>query len=444
MVVRRSEAFGYKDSAAMKANLKLDLVNRDVFVLHFRKWKRAALQPYFPWSRLTYLPLYVEDEAFLKDWANAILRAPNPVLLCWSLNAPPAAVRFAREHSIPLYYIEDGFIRSLAPNASQSPPFSLTLDSRTAYFDSRSASDLEILLGSYDFAGDPMLLDRSENGIEALLGSRLSKYNGVGAPKVMLVPKRTGRRRVLVIGQVEDDASIRFGCSSPLTNNDVVRVAATENPGCEIVYKPHPDVLNGVRKRISNPNDVRHLCEIVTYPAPLPELLDTADHVYTITSLGGFEALLRGVPVTVMGCPFYAGWGLTDDRQENPRRTRKLTVTQLFAGSYLLYPRYFNPVTAAEISFEESLNLAVTWRDNGVPHWTVSAVSSSEKRRFQFSGPYGVLGWRHLLTRPLSWIIRMIGDARSAEEFRADPIVFFRELSNPVYRKIGRRLYPRD
>ncbi|EUB96519.1 Capsule polysaccharide biosynthesis protein [Rhizobium sp. CF080] len=428
----------------MTANLKPDLANRDVFALHFRRWKRATLQAYFSSSRLTYLPLYLEDEAFLRDWASTILDAPNPVFLCWSLNAPPAAIQFARKHAIPFYYMEDGFIRSLVPNASQSPPFSLTLDSRTAHFDSQAASDLECLLNSYDFVGDSKLLVRAAKGIEALLASRLSKYNGPDTSKAMLLTKRAEYRRILVIGQVEDDASIKFGCSTPFTNNDLVRLAARENPGCEIVYKPHPDVLNGVRKHISNPNDIRHLCEIISYPTSLPELLDTADHVYTITSLGGFEALLRGIPVTVMGCPFYAGWGVTDDRQENPRRNRKLSVEQLFAGSYLLYPRYFNPATAAEISFEECLNLAISWRECGEPQWARSLNLSPQKTRCQFAGPRGSLGWRHLLTRPLSWIIMIVGDAKSAEDFRADPIAFFRELSNPVYRKIGRWLYPLD
>jgi capsule polysaccharide export protein KpsC/LpsZ len=47
----------------------------------------------------------------------------------------------------------------------------------------------------------------------------------------------------------------------------------------------------------------------------------------------------------LLGYPFYAGWGLTDDRQTDARRSRKLTTTQLFAAAYLLYPRYFDPIS---------------------------------------------------------------------------------------------------
>ena len=39
-----------------------------------------------------------------------------------------------------------------------------------------------------------------------------------------------------------------------------------------------------------------------------------------MTSLLGFEAMLRGVKVTTTGAPFYAGWGLTRDLGELPAR----------------------------------------------------------------------------------------------------------------------------
>lgn len=428
----------------MMTNDRPDLAGQDVFAFHFRRWKQAILEAYFPQARFTYPPLYLSDRDFIRDWAAAIRASAKPILLVWGENAPAAATAFARENSIPLYFVEDGFIRSLAANASHSPPFSLTLDSRAPYFDSQKASDLECLLASYDFAGEPALMERARAGIRSLLASGLSKYNAAGATAAVHAPNAEGRRRILVLGQVEDDASIRLGCDQPMTNNDVVRTAAAENPDCEILYKPHPDVLNGVRKRLSNPADVASLCTIVTDPIPLPELLATTDHVYTITSLGGFEALLRGIPVTVMGSPFYAGWGLTDDRQANPRRGRKLSVEELFAGAYLLYPRYFNPVTGAEVSFEDCLQLAAEWRKTGMPESLIAPVPMPEKPGFRLFGPYGLLGWRHLLTEPLARIIGAIGDKTDANDFRKNPILFFRELSNPAYRKVGRVLYPFD
>ena len=77
--------------------------------------------------------------------------------------------------------------------------------------------------------------------------------------------------------------------------------------------------------------------------------------MYTISSLSGFEALLRGLKVTTMACPFYSGWGLTNDLQENTRRNRKLTIEQLFAGAYLLYPQYFSPDSSKPSTLDQLL-----------------------------------------------------------------------------------------
>jgi capsular polysaccharide export protein len=69
-------------------------------------------------------------------------------------------------------------------------------------------------------------------------------------------------------------------------------------------------------------------------------------HCWVLTSLTGFEALLRGCEVTCHGTPFYAGWGLTRDLGRVPdRRGRTLTLDALVAGVLILYPRYLDPVT---------------------------------------------------------------------------------------------------
>jgi len=79
---------------------------------------------------------------------------------------------------------------------------------------------------------------------------------------------------------------------------------------------------------------------------PISGLIDLVDEVHVNTSLAGFEALLRLKPVTTHGVPFYAGWGLTRDLGEVPRRRRaKRTIDELVAAVLLLYPRYLDPAT---------------------------------------------------------------------------------------------------
>jgi len=64
--------------------------------------------------------------------------------------------------------------------------------------------------------------------------------------------------------------------------------------------------------------------------------------------------LLRGKPVTCLGAPFYAGWGLTTDLGHVPaRRTHAADGTplprpglaHLAHAALIAYPRYFDPVS---------------------------------------------------------------------------------------------------
>ncbi|HWN70969.1 MAG TPA: hypothetical protein VNM90_25175, partial [Haliangium sp.] len=57
--------------------------------------------------------------------------------------------------------------------------------------------------------------------------------------------------------------------------------------------------------------------------------------------------LLRGLRVVVYGQPFYASWGLTEDRAPVARRARALTLDELVAGALIRYPRYLHPETGA-------------------------------------------------------------------------------------------------
>lgn len=411
------------------------------FALHFHGWKRPILERCFPHRQFHYVPLYISAGTFRDEWAPRILAEHQPEIFVWSLRAPEGLREFANRHGIRLFFMEDGFVRSLVPNASRTPPLSLALDSGTVYFDSRFPSDLERLLSTYDFDGHPELLARAEKGIRFLLETGVSKYNSSNDTDVAALYGPKDRKRVLVIGQVEDDASILYGCDRPFTNNDLVRLAAQENPGAQIIYKPHPDILNRIRLAQSNPADVASLCDIIDRPLSMSRAFETVDHVYTITSLAGFEALMRGLKVTVWGSPFYAGWGLTDDRQPNARRGRKLSLQALFAGAYLLYPRYFDPVSGVEVSFEATVALIERHLADPPPP---PPKGKPVRPAWKPWGAYGVLGWRHLLTPVVAEVVKRIGNDRDAEVFRENPIEFFRELAAPKQRGIGRLLYPFD
>lgn len=75
-----------------------------------------------------------------------------------------------------------------------------------------------------------------------------------------------------------------------------------------------------------------------------------------MTSLLGFEALVRGVPVTCLGAPFYAGWGLTQDLGPVPDRRGRADLETLAHAALVAYPRYWDPVSRRPCPAEVALD----------------------------------------------------------------------------------------
>jgi len=122
--------------------------------------------------------------------------------------------------------------------------------------------------------------------------------------------------------------------------------------------------------------------------APMAALIAMADELHVNSSLAGFEALLRGKPVTVHGVPFYAGWGLTTDRGPVPaRRTVRRTLDELVAAAYLLYPRYLDPETGlpcpAEVLVQRLAAAAPTLKPSASAVVAVRRASGRVRRLLQ-------------------------------------------------------------
>ncbi len=105
--------------------------------------------------------------------------------------------------------------------------------------------------------------------------------------------------------------------------------------------------MSGNRVGLVSEEITKEYCDAVLEDASITDCLDIADTVHTMTSLVGFEALLRKKTVYCYGLPFYAGWGLTKDRHPLARRTRLRNLDELVAATYILYPRYINWQTGA-------------------------------------------------------------------------------------------------
>lgn len=303
-----------------------------------RLWKRAPLQKTFGRARRM---------VFEREPESAIARARNTGrrLMVWAGHATPeldaaGAVR-----------VEDGLLRSRGLGAELVPPLSLILDDLSIYYDPARESRLERLIAR---ACD---LDEGERArtrilIEQLVAAGVTKYNLAGGGLPADLP---GGRRILVPGQVEDDASIRLGAGEVRTNRALLQAVRAANPGALILYKPHPDIEAGLRPGALP--DAAALADAVLPHSDPARLLEGVDEVWTITSGLGFEALLRGLPVTCLGAPFYAGWGLTHDLGPVPaRRTARPDLVALAHAVLIAAPRYTDPETALPCPPEVALD----------------------------------------------------------------------------------------
>lgn len=326
---------------------------RRMICVGFRRWKAANVRPML--SPRAGRVMFVPDAAR----ARALAPGPGDALVHWSAKAPDGVAQLAADAGCALLRMEDGFVRSVGLGSDLIRPLSLALDAQGMYFDPGRPSDLEHTLNHARFTPGELASARRVRAFMVAHG--ITKYNLEPARPVAWPSQ--GREVVLVPGQVEDDVSVRLGCGPVAGNLALLRQAREAHPRAYIVYKPHPDVASGNRRGAVARDELRGLADHVETEASVVSCIEACDVMHTMTSLSGFDALLRGKRVVAHGRPFYAGWGLTEDRMAMPRRERALTLDELVAGALLRYPIYWDWELKGYTTCEAVLTRIVETRD---------------------------------------------------------------------------------
>ncbi|QUT04383.1 capsule biosynthesis protein [Sphingobium phenoxybenzoativorans] len=301
----------------------------------FAHWKKAVVEPLL-WGGS-------EPVRFMGGSESATKSIPRgKSIAIWKSRVSKRFLDEVEQQGCDLHEVEDGFIRSAGLGADCVPPLSIVVDKVGVHFDPAQPSDLENLLQAGNFP--PAILDRAEALRRQIVESGVSKYSAGGQSMARPAGER---RHVLVTGQVEDDRSVICGGGEVAGNLDLLKRARAQEPDAYIIYKPHPDVEAGHRKGHVADEHILSFADDIVRDASISALLDMVDGIHVITSLAGFEALIRGKDVVTHGIPFYAGWGLTTDLGVIPaRRTAHRNVIELVAAVLLLYPRYLDPITS--------------------------------------------------------------------------------------------------
>lgn len=298
-------------------------------------WKASIVKPYLKTSA---------------NRVNFTLRGRDATAcVVWGVLGEKRWQAEALKRDIPLWRMEDGFLRSSGLGSDLLAPLSLVLDKTGVYYDATRPSDLETQLNRSQLT--PEQRERAVALRQRLVESKLSKYN-VGHS--WQSPPAGNKRILLVPGQVENDASIATGTLSIRTNLALLQTVRDRNPDAFIIYKPHPDVTTGNRPGQIPQDVMAKLADCIAHDADIIDCIQQADELHTMTSLSGFEALLHGKIVYCYGQPFYAGWGLTIDEHPHPRRQRKLMLLDLIYQALVAYPTYIHPQEHHVMSVEEA------------------------------------------------------------------------------------------
>lgn len=318
-----------------------------LYALGFLRWKRSFVLDFFPGK----------DIHFIKQIGQAPV---GSTVLVWG--AGEGTVSDGSDPGRGIIHVEDGFLRSVGLGADVVRPLSWVLDRQGIYYDATRPSDLEHLLQTGHFEEER--LSRAEALRQRIVAEGLTKYN-VGTGGWSRPATATDQKVILVPGQVESDASIALGATAIRKNIDLLRMVRGLCPDAYVVYKPHPDVVAGLRGKGEKEDGAIRWCDEVVTDCPMDALLDAVDEVHVITSLAGFEALLRDKKVVTYGQPFYAGWGLTEDHGPLPRRTRRLSLDELVAGALIQYPIYISRNRGGYATPEQVLDELLEWKAKG-------------------------------------------------------------------------------
>ncbi|MFA0813005.1 capsular polysaccharide biosynthesis protein [Microbulbifer epialgicus] len=335
-----------------------------------RQWQRFQGSwvgvGFSPWKK-SFIPSFVgakRNLTFVRKQKQIAHFPENTNIFIWASRVTDSLYKDVNQSRQNLWRVEDGFLRSTGLGADLVAPISLVFDASGIYFDARSPNDLETILSETAFS-EP-LLKNARDLHSKLLCKGVTKYNIGGE---ISLPASTGRRIILVPGQVESDASIAHGSPIIKSNLSLLKHVREANPDAYIIYKPHPDVVAGARHG-ALPKDSELIYDTFIADGDISLLLDQVDEVHTMSSLTGFEALLRNIKVVTYGLPFYAGWGLSEDlllskknfaekdfEDVRARRSRKLNLHQLIAGALILYPIYVDPRSGDYIDVSTTIEL---------------------------------------------------------------------------------------
>ena len=178
-----------------------------LFLFGFSRWKRNFIYPYlkeFDFKKVYFvnsnLKLYFE-------YARKFGFNKNSAIYIWG-SKNLQKLKTLQKNKMKIVRVEDGFIRSVGLGSDLTRPLSLAFDDLGIYYDPTKESRLESILNKNIF--DNHIISEADNLINQIIKLRISKYN-LNQDVKFEFDNSSYEKTILVVGQVEDDASIKLG-----------------------------------------------------------------------------------------------------------------------------------------------------------------------------------------------------------------------------------------
>ena len=290
-----------------------------------------------PKWKLTYLPKMLgknneqKSYVFNFDKLKKFNFSKKSKIIVWGNYLRDELDDLKKKIQVPVYRIEDGFIRSFGLGSNLIRPLSLVIDSRGIYYDTQRDNDLSYYLNNTELKSQQ--LEQAERLQKVIVNNNICKYN---CQPIKYPNWKTGNKKIILIpGQVEDDASIKYGALDIKTNLQLLKKVRDLNKNAYIVYKPHPDILASNRKGFVDKKDILKIANYFEESISILSCINRCDEIHTMTSLSGFEGLIRGKKVFAYGRPFYFPYLLNN----NKNKLKKSLLLKLIYCTFISYQK---------------------------------------------------------------------------------------------------------
>lgn len=295
-------------------------------------------------KRLENLSLFLDQE-YLQYQAS-----DEHLYLAWGRKKSALkSIELAKRNNSKYLTIEDGLIRSLDLGVNNSPSFSMYVDPIGCYIDATAQSALEYELLNQSLKDNE--LDMAKRAIELIKKFKISKYNNSYAVDEKIkayINDNKAKGIVLIVDQTLSDASLEYGLYDKSSKIKLLNILKEKYSQSIIVLKQHVDVIAGKKSGVFSKQDFEgfELLHIAENYDP-HELIELCDVVFTISSTMGFEALLYNKKVYTLAVPFYSGYNLSIDLNENltngkyPNLQQRALIAKKYTKEQMLYALFY-------------------------------------------------------------------------------------------------------